>query len=522
MEGAGGRVSVNPTTGVAPSFSPPVESFLSEYFGFLEDPAVVARAAPFVGPVAGMVQAIQEDDPLSAALQGLSLAAPATLAGLAPATNPLENALGSLATTDPLSILSMPLTAALPGFGGSQGLDSPPFETQSALSEGTTMQGIDEATNAELDAALATALAGIGELEASRSVAVPTDPSFGASRGALDALSAGLEAHDVSHPVGAELAGLGLSSLPGGYAALPGDDDDDEALGLSDFFGGFAEPLGATPQSLGGSLSSAPSLGSISAGTLGAAPGGGGSSSFGGGGGSYGGHPSGRSGFEGSPEIGGSRSRGGGDGGAGGGGGGSGGGGFGCFIAGTPILMSDGSEKPIEDIRCGDRVMAFDGEAPLTGCYVIGTMSKSGQPVLQINGKIEVTSRHRFFADCGDGYDFYPIEEIPIGAEFMDARGEPVALESLQAYGALKTVYNFTVADLHTYVAGGLRVHNIKHGGGYIHEDRVPGQTRGDVPETLQEGEHVLSADAVELAGGPGVFHGMNLMARLVKARGMR
>lgn len=36
-----------------------------------------------------------------------------------------------------------------------------------------------------------------------------------------------------------------------------------------------------------------------------------------------------------------------------------------CFVAGTPILMADGSLKPIETVHLEDRVMAFDGAGPL-------------------------------------------------------------------------------------------------------------------------------------------------------------
>ena len=34
-----------------------------------------------------------------------------------------------------------------------------------------------------------------------------------------------------------------------------------------------------------------------------------------------------------------------------------------CFLAGTPILMADGTSKPIEDIRPGDEVASFDPNA---------------------------------------------------------------------------------------------------------------------------------------------------------------
>ncbi len=32
-----------------------------------------------------------------------------------------------------------------------------------------------------------------------------------------------------------------------------------------------------------------------------------------------------------------------------------------CFVAGTPVLMADGSAKPIEQVTLEDQVMAFDG-----------------------------------------------------------------------------------------------------------------------------------------------------------------
>ena len=31
-----------------------------------------------------------------------------------------------------------------------------------------------------------------------------------------------------------------------------------------------------------------------------------------------------------------------------------------CFVAGTPIRMADGTDRPIEHVRAGDRVLAYD------------------------------------------------------------------------------------------------------------------------------------------------------------------
>ncbi len=209
----------------------------------------------------------------------------------------------------------------------------------------------------------------------------------------------------------------------------------------------------------------------------------------------------------------------GGDAGSGGGGGG-GGDGFGCFAKGTTVLMADGTEKLIEQIDLGDKVMGFnEGDDP-EPCEVIGRFAHRSKPVWRLNGNTLVTPMHRFFALIGtDGYGFWPLEEIPLGAKIMVGDGSSVTVETIEDAGEQRDVFNLTVQRMHTYIANGYRVHNIKHNGGYISEARVPGQRRSDVPETLQEGEHVMSADAVDMLGGPAFFHGMNTMARLARKR---
>lgn len=57
------------------------------------------------------------------------------------------------------------------------------------------------------------------------------------------------------------------------------------------------------------------------------------------------------------------------------------------------------------------------------------------------------------------------------------------------------------------------------HDGGIVSEQEVPGQMRGDVDATLQEGEGVLTADAVQVLG-PGFVDGVNMMARMLRTRG--
>lgn len=49
-------------------------------------------------------------------------------------------------------------------------------------------------------------------------------------------------------------------------------------------------------------------------------------------------------------------------------------GGGGCFVAGTPVLMADGTSRPIEAVRAGDVILSYD---PQTGAAV-------PQPVTQL------------------------------------------------------------------------------------------------------------------------------------------
>ncbi len=201
--------------------------------------------------------------------------------------------------------------------------------------------------------------------------------------------------------------------------------------------------------------------------------------------------------------------------GAGGGSGGGGSGGVGCFAKGTRVLMGDNKEMPIEEIRLGDRVMGFNEGGVPEPCEVIGCFAHLSKPVWRLNGSTLVTPGHRFYAMRDDkGYGFWPLDEIPLGSKIMLADGSSRRVDTVEHAGEQRDVFNITVQGLHTYIADGYRVHNIKHQGGYISEDRVPGQQRGDVPETLQEGEYVITADVVDMLG-PEFFDVINNLAKM-------
>jgi hypothetical protein len=80
------------------------------------------------------------------------------------------------------------------------------------------------------------------------------------------------------------------------------------------------------------------------------------------------------------------------------------GGGGGCLVAGTPVTMADGSTKPIEAIKKGDRVLAYDPKtqalvaAPVETAIVHKNWKDRSDTVL-INGQIRATLNHRFLVN---------------------------------------------------------------------------------------------------------------------------
>jgi Ca2+-binding RTX toxin-like protein len=127
-----------------------------------------------------------------------------------------------------------------------------------------------------------------------------------------------------------------------------------------------------------------------------------------------------------------------------------------CFTGETPILMSDGTYKPIEKIRIGDEVMAFDGLGELQPRKVIQTFVTLDQEVVQL-GDIKVTQGHHFLQPDGS---FKALGEIDRNGFLVGVTGKLIPHPGIKSVEGKHTVYNFTVEDLHTYIAGDYRVHN--------------------------------------------------------------
>lgn len=132
--------------------------------------------------------------------------------------------------------------------------------------------------------------------------------------------------------------------------------------------------------------------------------------------------------------------------------------GGGCFLAGTKITMADKTEKPIEAIKVGDMVLAFDEK---TGELKPDRVSVVHEPVLTddylvVNEKMKLTRVHPVLTPSG----WKEIGTLVVGDKLIGANKEEIPIASIRVVPEQVKVYNFATNPFATYVANGVIVHN--------------------------------------------------------------
>ncbi|MCA2214141.1 hypothetical protein LDL48_14915 [Wangella sp. NEAU-J3] len=161
------------------------------------------------------------------------------------------------------------------------------------------------------------------------------------------------------------------------------------------------------------------------------------------------------------------------------------------FVPGTPVLLADGSTKPIEDIHIGDTVLASDPTSNTTaGKPVTDIITGTGVKQLvditiDVDGSrgsdtatITATHNHPFWVL--DLEQWTDAANLQAGRLLLASSGASVAITSIRHRIIDAKVHNLTVADIHTYyvLAGNISV--------LVHNDNVIPNgtrwTRGDFP----------------------------------------
>ncbi|MFD9411015.1 polymorphic toxin-type HINT domain-containing protein [Streptomyces sp. NPDC059989] len=168
-----------------------------------------------------------------------------------------------------------------------------------------------------------------------------------------------------------------------------------------------------------------------------------------------------------------------------------------CFLAGTEVLMGDGTVKKIEEIKLGDEVLATDprsGETsrrPVSRLIVTNDDKNFNKLEIATAAGIEeltATHEHPFWSPSQQAW--VEAAELAPGMTLRTSAGDTVIIVSNKPYTEHATTYNLTIDDFHTYyvLAGEtpVLVHNSNCVGVSLSGAR---QVSGRFPETAGPGE---------------------------------
>ncbi|TQK52560.1 intein/RHS repeat-associated protein [Streptomyces sp. SLBN-118] len=165
-----------------------------------------------------------------------------------------------------------------------------------------------------------------------------------------------------------------------------------------------------------------------------------------------------------------------------------------CFLAGTDVLMADGTTKNIEEVELGDRVQATDPDTGESGARevtrLIVTEDDKHFNELSIateDGIEELTAtfEHPFWSPSEDNW--VEAGELQPGTTLLTDDGTTVIVTANRAFTKHARTYNLTVDDLHTYyvLAGETPV--------LVHNSNCPGVGRDLIGG--QEQFHIIHGD---------------------------
>ncbi|MFE7333196.1 RHS repeat-associated core domain-containing protein, partial [Streptomyces sp. NPDC057565] len=148
------------------------------------------------------------------------------------------------------------------------------------------------------------------------------------------------------------------------------------------------------------------------------------------------------------------------------------------FTADTPVLMADGTRKPIKDIKIGDKVQATDPQTGETGPRTVTALIEgngdkqlvdltidTGQAQSAKTSSITATDGHPFWVP--DLKKWVTAGELTVGQWLQTSTGTWIQISAISHRTESTTVHNLTVDGLHTYyVASGDATALVHNSGG--------------------------------------------------------
>lgn len=139
------------------------------------------------------------------------------------------------------------------------------------------------------------------------------------------------------------------------------------------------------------------------------------------------------------------------------------------FTQGTQVQMCDGSHKNIEDVEVGDSVLSKNEYTGEQSCKpVTQTFSRTAHNIYELVVLDEASSEQLIIFATGEHPFFVvgtstpvDVDNLFIGERLFNKDNRVFSLVSKRLLSQSRNVYNFAVADYHTYfIEGGFWVHN--------------------------------------------------------------
>jgi hypothetical protein len=128
-----------------------------------------------------------------------------------------------------------------------------------------------------------------------------------------------------------------------------------------------------------------------------------------------------------------------------------------CFLAGTQVLLADGSYKSIEDVKAGDSVMSYNmDEGKFIGASVVATTKHENDKYYIINDSMKVTTNHILMVNG----QWTTASDMKVGDYLLNANGNRVAVTSIKEIEAPVEVFNLVTDEPHDFFAQNYLVHN--------------------------------------------------------------
>lgn len=127
------------------------------------------------------------------------------------------------------------------------------------------------------------------------------------------------------------------------------------------------------------------------------------------------------------------------------------------IVKGQSVLMADGTQKNIEDVKVGDEVISYNPDTKITEKdKVTDVLKGSHSEYLVFNNTLKTSLDHVIFANN----KFVPAQDIKVGDFLLNSQGSNVKVFKIDHIYKNVETYDLTVEKNHDFFLNGVLVHN--------------------------------------------------------------